>query len=284
MVRNPSNWKGDNSNANNPRRQMRGAVLRGKPLPTWLRNGAEYGEEGLSLEFDACLVELARLRHKFQIWKESTILAADASFTETLLEMTNLLDRRLVAWSTSLPEDWTYKVYLIPDWLPWVSDPSHDNVSYDATIHTYSSIVHATMWNRFRAARLMANDILATLMDPTPRESQQPASLTPQQQAVATIRLLVDEICAAVPYHFGRVGNSGQQLAISNIRNDEEDVQREITAPVAFQILWPLLIAVSVSGVPQRQRRWIKHQLILISTVIGSRELDSYTRRKYAPS
>jgi len=49
----------------NVRRQLvKSCVFRGQSLPGWLQNGAEFGEQGLELMLDTCLVNLATLRQK----------------------------------------------------------------------------------------------------------------------------------------------------------------------------------------------------------------------------
>ena len=206
-------------------------MLRTTPVPRWLENGAEYGEQGPGLELDSCLVELAKLRLKFKNWKMSGASSSMGSI-EDLIEISKILDRRL-----------------IPDWLPWLSNAPESSIAYGSTIHTYSSIAQAVLCNRYRAARVIINAILAATITPRLPQAQPFDSSAEQVQAVSrvNIRALVDEICATVPYHFGRVGNSPEQLMRPAFSDDQQaEIYGEISAPDAFVLMWPLLIAAEV--------------------------------------
>ena len=95
------------------RQLMRSLLLRSMPLPSWLRDVSQYGEHGLALELDRCMVGAAKLRHQAS---SLSVDSASLSISDRHDEMARLrrllaeahtLDDVLVIWAHDLPtENW----------------------------------------------------------------------------------------------------------------------------------------------------------------------------------
>ena len=260
---------------------MRTSILRATPLPIWIQNGAEFGEERFDLEFDHCLVEVARLRCNSQTLlkdlKESYLPddKTSATLAQTLIEDCQAVDGLLAAWAASLPQSWDFQA--IAEQSSLREGFAGAGISYNGNVHIYPSREIAVAWNRYRAARLICNSII---LKATPYcfsmvvEATREEDLSNRSIAQRNIKALTDDICASIPFHFGRTeglertteGFGGEASSIAGARG---------TARGAFLLVWPLLISSMVWGVRDEQRRWIKAQLNLVGHMTASTALQS---------
>jgi len=162
---------------------------------------------------------------------------------------------------------------------------------YGTTFHVYQSLEEVVTWNTYRAARLACNIItnnLSCFLNFTEAQNtcigyETSLDLVPVQ---ATIRSLVDDICASVVYlalfkvKSSEVGSQGLDMAHfdSNMRSINVNTfykVTDITARRAFLLVWPLSISLATSGsvICKEQREWIRSKLALISRITGSRSL-----------
>lgn len=131
--------------------KLRSAVMRGIPLPKWLRDSAQFGEQGIELELDRCLVRVAQLRHDYLAWKALAVAGANPSVIHTrrLVHTAHAIDHQLVMWSISLSQDYLYEIQHVPGFPPRESDTGHDGADSKKTRHIYTSLTHANHWNNF---------------------------------------------------------------------------------------------------------------------------------------
>ncbi|KAI1284226.1 hypothetical protein F5Y07DRAFT_349115 [Xylaria sp. FL0933] len=113
------------------------------------------------------------------------------------------IDAELVSLLISVPPHWSYTT---------VQMPRHDGKRITRGVwgchyHIYGSIAAASMWNNYRSARIIIQELIQdTLMGL--EGSVQHNTSYPQQhnligQCRQTILQLAEDICASVPFHFG---------------------------------------------------------------------------------
>jgi hypothetical protein len=89
---------------------MRTCILRGMLIPDFLRDGADYGEEGPALKLDTLMVQVAALRTKSLalLYREIAEPSSDIVEFEDLAAEAQNLDTALASWPISLPEKWMF--------------------------------------------------------------------------------------------------------------------------------------------------------------------------------
>lgn len=146
----------------------------------------------------------------------------------------------------------------------FVKEPS-DGVFSDH-YQKYSTLWDATIWNNYRAVRLLLNELIFVQIchlypscDTSSIDSEENTFLGNQLIASnATVLQLSLEICASVPFFLGY----------------EED-SAKIPTPKTINgnlILWSLYIAASTSMVSCEMRDWVTARLYWISTTMGIRQ------------
>lgn len=217
---------------------IRQAVYRGEVLPAWLQAGEQFGESGVTLILDRCIVRASTLRHD-----ALQCLNTQATFANVLqvLRDAQALDEDLCDWSTDLPAEYTYEMYITP-------------FTYHGTTSSYTSIELATVWNRYRGTRLVANCLILKLAGLLARRGS-PDVQALVQKATNTAQTLVDDICSSVPFVLS-------------------DINAPASASGAFALSWPLTIAAVVPTIPDVQREWIREELRLISKITSSGIFD----------
>lgn len=132
------------------RQLMRSLLLRSMPLPSWLRDGSQYGEHGFALELDCCMVGTAKLLHQASsLSKASASLSISDRYEEMaslrrLLEEAQILDDALVIWANDLPTENWYSTKTVQD----DGRAETGNKIFEGTVHVYPTVGHAGMWNR----------------------------------------------------------------------------------------------------------------------------------------
>ena len=245
--------------------------MRSTPIPDWLQNGEDFGEEGVELALDWCLVRVAQLRSGWQklagLLKSGSIPNRECSQDElrVISKEAHDLNCSLLQWAANIPKNGMFTTQTVPGW------PSEfGNISYHGTMHVYPDLQCAATWNRYRGARLVTNAIilLASVASDKAGGYICQESLTERDMAFSTIRDLVDDICASVAFHFGEPDDSILEK-LAKIRGNSTSSAQQV-----FPLVFPLLISAHVPGLSVNQRSWIKDQLMLVSKVTGSGVLE----------
>lgn len=185
---------------------------------------------------------------------ELAVLLADLSegrlTPEEVIEGTQQLEAKYIAFASSLPSFWQY--------VEEPSDVAHVDV-YSSTRHRYPDNRTAQFWNSYRMARIFLNGIMhghARYLR-TPENSQLLA------QAEHNVKQMAAEICASVPQFTD---------------------PRNFTLSAAATLLWPLSTVRSADLVDQGLRGYAEERLKFLGRklhipqaekVAGSREVDA---------
>ena len=105
-----------------------------------------------------------------------------------LLLKAKALDEKLLTWSAMIPSSW------VPTSIPAYEIPQNvqDAGLYGDSCHIYQDIMICSAWNDWRVARLKVLGLIARL-----------GSNKTNAEAITAIQILVDDICASIPFTLG---------------------------------------------------------------------------------
>jgi hypothetical protein len=252
---------------------MRTCILRGVLIPDFLRDGADYGEEGPALELDALMVRVAALRTKSLalLYREIAEPSSDIVESEDLAAEAQNLDTALASWPISLPEKWMFCH------SPPSSISAEHNHNYNGVVHSYATHGHAAIWGRYRAIRLIVNSICIRCLAFQLQKLNNPSQcsfIAIQQKAIrAIMEVVATELCGYVPFFFNQLDQTGMRSILMGkytIRTNEE-----ILPKMAALLAWPLTVAISCEYIPEPQREWLKGKLSVAAKSLGDAVLES---------
>ncbi|RDW92624.1 hypothetical protein BP5796_02018 [Coleophoma crateriformis] len=259
------------------RRQLiRSLILRNLPVPSWLRDGSQYGETDFALKLDRCTIIVAKIRH--QAASFSGELASpfapgspyELANIQSLLAEAQALDNCLIAWARELPIESLYTTHTLQE--SGISEK--DSRIFNSTVHIYPNVGHAGMWNRYRALRLIVNDIILKALSSLVRFPGFDAA----SQLIATklkIEKVANAFCASVPYmlelfEIQQSGDNDMALAIKA----PASLKISVRGTTASLLCWPLTIATTVSGIPGSQQRYLRDRLLDVSEIVDDGVLE----------
>ncbi|KAE8448474.1 hypothetical protein EG329_009355 [Mollisiaceae sp. DMI_Dod_QoI] len=254
------------------RQLLRSVLLRSMPVPYWLRDGSQYGEQGFALEFDRCIVRAVELRCEASGISVdfAPVLSSDSYFhmkLHRLLAEAQSLDDDLITWANALPqEDW-YSTHT-------VQNDKSSNMVFDGTIHIYPTEGHAGMWNRFRAVRLVVNEVILKTMSVL-NKLPESNSNAPEEAAKLKTTLLADDICASVPFMLGLIEvNEMAGDNITVVSKTPSSLKFAVKASTASFLCWPLAMATMMSGISCLQHFYLRSRLIDVSEIVDDGVLE----------
>ncbi|KAK1236959.1 hypothetical protein MKX08_007907 [Trichoderma sp. CBMAI-0020] len=244
---------------------LRVIILRGAASAAWFEDGRSWGEEGHELALDSLMIRVLILRNK----SVSILRELNASDLETGDEAKSLamesytLDYDLALWALSLPEDWRFHA----SWT--LSQPSSNVIDarVDIPSHKYTSVGHASTWNRYRALRLITNSIQKRALSALQLLSNDAFLVTDIQRCQGNIDRLAVDLCSGTEFSITR-----QNIA----RGSDASILLNAPHPsVAALLAWPLTVAVSVDAVRLPQKTWLKGVLKAVARSLGHTQLES---------
>lgn len=258
------------------RQLMRSLLLRSMPLPSWLRDGSQYGEHGSALELDRCMVGAAKLRHQASsLSVDSARLSIPDRYDEMvglrrLLAEAQTLDDGLLVWANGLPIENRYSTRTVQD----DGRVETGNRIFHGTVHIYTTVGHAGISNRYRAIRLTVNDIMLKILSVL---AESPDSNTESLEKAAKLRIqyLADDLCASVPYMLGLIEThhvAGHDVTV--VTKVPASLKVAVKATTASFLCWPLTMATMVSGIPEGHQRYLRDRLLDVSEIVDDGVLE----------
>ena len=258
------------------RRQMiRSLLLRSMPVPPWLRDGSQFGEVGIGLELDRCMVIVAKLQHQAtDLCVVSPSLARDepekVAKLENLLAEAGTLDKAFVIWEHGLPPEYKYSTHEVPK----NGHAGNGNKILNGIVHIYLTAGHAGMWNRYRALRLSVNDIMIKTLA-TLGEHLKPDMKVISGAATLRIQRLADDLCASMPYVLGILGKGGPSKHDADFFiKTSGSLKDAVTASTASFLCWPLSMVIKFSKIPMRHKLYFKARLLDLSEIVDDGLLE----------
>jgi hypothetical protein len=168
----------------------------------------------------------------------------------------SVLDLDYVEWTHNLPPEFASTEVL-------VGDDSHSNEVYGNHYLRYSSIWIAGVWNNYRCARTLTNELLRNLASyllqsgNTPDDEEQPSYENILNTAIETLHTLSNDVFASVPFFLSTA---------------KQDIPRALAGNL---ILWPLYLASQTSTASDEMRRWAANRLEYIAEGMGVQQAVS---------
>ncbi|PON25479.1 hypothetical protein TGAM01_v205773 [Trichoderma gamsii] len=244
---------------------LRVIILRGAASAAWFEDGRSWGEEGHELELDSLMVRVLVLRNK----SISFLRDMDASDLGAIDEVKSIamesytLDYDLALWALRLPQDLEYHT----SWT--LSQPTSNVIGarVDIPSHQYTSVGHASTWNRYRALRLITNSIQKRAICALQPLFNDIFLNTDIQRCQDNIDKLAVDICCGTEFSITRQ---------STTRGPEASTLLNVPHPsVAALLAWPLTVAVSVDAVRLPEKTWLKGVLKAVARSLGHTQLES---------
>ncbi len=184
--------------------------------------------------------------------------APDHSVSNTIDFLWNL-DQKYLDWLQNLPPE--FIITKVP-----VGVDEYREEFYRDYYNTYCSIWIAGVWNNYRCARILANELLRHLVSRALRESemQEPPELQAENERVpydkilaaanSSIKTLSNDICCSVPFFFTTTTQGAPRALAGNL------------------LLWPLYLAAQTTVVTEDMRKWAADRLAYIGETMGIRQ------------
>ncbi|KAL9597172.1 MAG: hypothetical protein Q9219_005338 [cf. Caloplaca sp. 3 TL-2023] len=186
------------------RQLMKTLLLRSMNVPSWLRDGSKFGENGLAFDLDDYMARAAKIRHEagtlYAEFVEDPISDRHHELPRLYQTLTNAqtLDDDLKIWSNRLPKEFEYSLYSLENnTYAWT-----EKLVFESSVHQYSTTGHAGVWNRVRTVRLILNDIMLRILSLFNQRSIFDTQIL-EQAASSRIHCLANDLCASIPYVFG---------------------------------------------------------------------------------
>ena len=171
-----------------------------------------------------------------------------------LMEHAKRLDQKLSAWSLDIPESWQYKTVAFVHEL----DTIETSEAYYGAIHKYPDLWVAFAFNKWRTCMIYTHAIILNCAEWLSTSSH--VTRTELSEARNALQVMVDEICASVPFHLGITSGENDEGAFT----DPNILGTFAPKLGGYYLLWPLFVAGSVSCIPKSQKLWLKHRLAYI--------------------
>ena len=240
---------------------IRNAIWRGTGLDGWLHDGSLFGEEpGRELDFDIAMIKCVQIRYASTVFKKDPNPTAALALVEQSIDTGADFNR----WAISADNDIGYdSLDISPDFLTSLTLEQKALV-FGKTIHEYPSLSSAVLWNKYRVGRIIAEAGIARGLVQLDSAESTDEGVPRYLEVLSNIQALVNDICASIPYHFGLTSGDESQRRSA----------RDVNARRAYSLVYPLIIAASISVTHRNQRRWILSKLLLVSQITGNSVLE----------
>jgi hypothetical protein len=241
---------------------IRSAIARNYFLPDWVQDGSLFGENGLDLEFDAILVQVANLKSTLKALGPDE--SADPSLIEKLRHQARELDNQCSRWAEVLPNQWSYESYRLPS--------SRTNSEFGTVFaHVCSRHTYAAVWVQLFAVRLLLNNVCLYLLKRTctPLDSRNAECHRCREKCQIQLQTLTHDLMCIVPSSLGRV----KKMSIKAI-DEITLVSGDIPPSLALPVVWPLSIVSRLNGIESGQQVWLRALLANLGRVLGDGALE----------
>lgn len=176
------------------------------------------------------------------------------------------LDSGLFLAVLDAPKRWHYRTLKVPveDGKPIIKG------IWGEEYHEYNSLGAAKMWNNYRSARIVIMELIIDIVKERDLLADaQYAFLA--NQCRQTLKQLVEDICASVPFYFGWC-LSADEKANGGGR------WMEGTGNNGLALMWPILVAGNSGIASEEQQEWIAVCLDKIGHSMGINQAFSMAR------
>jgi hypothetical protein len=182
------------------------------------------------------------------------------------------IDAAFVSLLIIAPSAWSYTIAKVPT--------AHSATLachiWGPTYHIYKSIAASSMWNNYRCARILIQELILDTLDDISASTERNIAF-PQRHALElqcrqTALQLVEDICASVPFSLGsemEMEMASNKSAGSAAANNPASAGVAISGSGGLTLMWPLLVAANSGVAPKDLRDWIAGSLNKIGYSMG---------------
>lgn len=212
-------------------------------------------------------IHVASIRSlSLQATKLRTNSSTDSSICQlkALIQQTEKLNLAFEDWPKYLTSEWDFSVIHL-EGLPTAKD--HRSL-YEGSAHNYSTLGHATTWNRYRAGHLIVISAILRILNTLAQFLPHDGGLDAQIQKYRSIaHSLTVDICRSTAFFL-----LSDHHNISDYLNISDQHMSPMTATL---LAWPLTVASGIEYVHQTHRDYLRTKLEIISVILGTNLLIS---------
>ena len=165
------------------------------------------------------------------------------------------IDAELVSLLITVPPAWNYSIAKVPAAPRSVAPTPH---VWSDTYHVYDSITASCMWNNYRCARILVQElILDTLSTSSEGEVTFPQQHALEAQCRQTALHMVEDICASVPFSLGSELEMDGASDAAHAATSPACAGFMISGSGGLTLMWPLLVAANSGVASEDMRVWI---------------------------
>jgi hypothetical protein len=239
---------------------IRSALLRKIGVPEWMRDGAEFGEHGLDLEYDSIVVRLANLRQRLTVLCKSEDAAEGTTYDfELLHDEAQDLDIAFQNWTTHFPSTWQNHGQTIP------KSPILPPGGYPIKLR-FSSSSFATIWSQYFAIRMLMISTRLEILEGVKINPQYSEEYRSQERTerLLDMSIMAECLASSAPFCLQKdEGSDGWNRSVMT------NAAVETMPYMASTVIWPLSIASKIADVDPTKKRWFRSELGRLGRLTG---------------
>jgi hypothetical protein len=249
---------------------IRSSILRHQAVPSWLRDGAVFGEYGPELEYDRVQVQLAGLRQRLRLLQEAIAVAGGDGLSDLIPQAQDMyeeiteLNSSWQAWIARVPDSWCAKRHLFPSHIALPKEHF-----YSSVVYSYPSLGHTTMWLTYYAMSMLLGRARLRILEAARCVSEDFPLDLGEEDCCRQIDSMAAMLALSVPFALGKFSvidpsPPAKEEALTLTLNDDT-----IRPYLASLVAWPVSVASSIVGLDSEQRNWLKLQLTAVGRAGG---------------
>lgn len=239
---------------------IKSSLIRSVPLPDWMQDGSQFGEQGVELEYDRILVRVVNLHHAATMIQQAN--NPPNSSTENLSNVARELDEALHKWTRHIPEMCTYQPHVVTSPTGWPRKHF-----YSSIVYSYPTPAYASAWAQYFVVRMIINSTRYKVLE-LGRSSPLigPTYEKDRQECITALKVMADNLASSIPFSVERFEIDKSSTNQSSITINTDD---DIKPYLARLVVWPLLIACGVEGIDIKQKMWFTSELAAFGRITG---------------
>jgi hypothetical protein len=188
----------------------------------------------------------ASIKNSYE-YQHAFVTSDDLFETSRTVQEALAIDAELEHWELSLPPSWRFITARSPD---------DSDIYFSDKCHIYQNLWSARIWNNYRWARIMVNEILLVHM--ASLGSFPYDGCAQRVQYLQTINRMATDICCSASSQFSGRNNLQEQV-----------LTRVPPISGCFLLLFPLAVSGSAMGVSEKLHEWVLSMLEKIGNEMG---------------
>ncbi|KAL8809089.1 MAG: hypothetical protein Q9200_003725 [Gallowayella weberi] len=262
---------------------IRSSLLRNLPVPSWMRDGAGFGERDLALGYDRIFVRTVDLHYaSMSLARQKKNNQYNPLLFEKLNNELHALSTALQDWVSKFPATWSYRPHTLNDNI--IDNALYQKYFYSRTVYSYPNPGYTAVWNQYFAMGMLVSSIrLRMLNQPVTTTSIHNDEQQREEAHTAQLQTMANNLASSLPFCLERFkvdNNNHLELLPTHktrtIIDTNTNGNDTIKPHLAVLAVWPLTIASSIKeGLDPQQQLWFRSQLATLGRATGEGVLES---------